>query len=597
MMEDIIEQSVTRHQEKTNILTSSFKFNRSVYECMIYDILKWLKDTDYKPIHELRKEFITNKYKNLQKKYRVFIKKSLLVSVYRMMIQEEKIENHPYVLLILQKKHSRNISGVSIITILTSPYPNGRSFSCKHNCYYCPNEPGQPRSYLKKEPAVARANVNHFDPLLQTEDRLNSLYQNGHHIDKLEFIIEGGTFTEYPYDYIEEFFRTMIYTCNTFKQSPRRQKYSLKKEIEINKHSNYHIIGICVETRPDVLFEDGINWIKRFRHLGITRVQLGVQHTNNTILKRVNRGHTIEQVYKAIHQLKNNGFKVDIHLMPDLPYSSPEEDKNMIYYSLKSPHIQADQIKLYPNQVVPWTVIQEWYKQGKYKPYSETHPEKLKEVLRYALDICPPWVRFPRVMRDIPDDYVQTEHYIPNMRQQLNVTSTMEIRNRECGRHPEYSPDEAQLFVRKYRASYGDEYFISYESVDRKCLFGFLRLRIPDTNVYTQFKTLYNKGLIRELHVYGNVQPVNHKNTMKHSGQHLGFGTKLLKKAEWISFQRNMKGTTIISGIGVVNYYEKRGYSLSDTYMNKDFIITRHQTIFLCILLTLTAFIIQIKLI
>ena len=80
----------------------------------------------------------------------------------------------------LVSKHVRSLSGVLIVTVLTSPYPEYdapgvggkpgkrkvQRFSCKHNCYYCPNEPAhegnnfvpQPRSYLHDEPGVRRAN-------------------------------------------------------------------------------------------------------------------------------------------------------------------------------------------------------------------------------------------------------------------------------------------------------------------------------------------------------------------------------------------------------------------------------------------------------
>ena len=114
---------------------------------------------------------------------------------------------------LIQKSPSRNISGITSVTVLTSPYPNGQKYSCKHDCFYCPNEPAhegnnwvpQPRSYLSKEPAVQRANRNKFDAILQTQDRLNSLLSCGHKCDKLEFIIEGGTFTEYPKPYLKRF--------------------------------------------------------------------------------------------------------------------------------------------------------------------------------------------------------------------------------------------------------------------------------------------------------------------------------------------------------------------------------------------------------
>ena len=75
--------------------------------------------------------------------------------------------------------------------VLTSPYPSvdgkePQPFSCKWNCYYCPDEPGQPRSYLRDEPAVLRANQNKFDAVMQFTERCATLAQNGHPVDKVE---------------------------------------------------------------------------------------------------------------------------------------------------------------------------------------------------------------------------------------------------------------------------------------------------------------------------------------------------------------------------------------------------------------------------
>ena len=151
----------------------------------------------------------------------------------------------------------------------------------------------------------------------------------------------------------------------------------------------------------------------------------------------------------------------------------------------------------------------------------------------------------------------------------------MDIRYREIERHPEYDGDDARLFVRNFRASNGTEYFISFETYDKKAIYGFLRIRIPDTFNKDQIvyhDTLNNKGLIRELHVYGSVQKVNSK-YMTNNVQHTGFGKKLLEKAEQIAFVSGMNGVVIISGIGVREYYEKRGYYLENNYMVKDFMI------------------------
>ena len=151
-----------------------------------------------------------------------------------------------------------------------------------------------------------------------------------------------------------------------------------------------------------------------------------------------------------------------------------------------------------------------------------------------------------------------------------------DIRSREIGRHPKYMLKDAKLFIRKYKASNGTEYFISFESKDNIALFGFCRLRIihQKRNIHSVYdSTLYNMGLIRELHVYGSLVGVNQlMNTNMQAIQHNGIGKKLIHKAEQISFINHFKrGVVVISGIGVRGYYEKQGYFLRDNYMNKRF--------------------------
>lgn len=551
--------------------------NIDIYKKMIYDIEKWIQEN--KNHSSSIKDKFHIYYHTLLHKYRVFCKKNILVHIYRTMVQNNEIKENNILSYLIQKRQVRNMSGVTIITLLTSPYPDGQTFSCKHNCYYCPNEPGQPRSYLKKEPAVARANRNNFDPILQMEDRLKSLLMNGHEIDKLEIIIEGGTYTEYPKKYLERFHRDFIYCVNTYFDKVKRKPYSIEKEIEINATSNIRIIGICIETRPDALFDNGMDtsWIHLFRRWGVTRIQLGVQHTENNILKKVNRGHTIETAEKAIHYLKDNGFKIDIHLMPDLPSSTPEKDREMFEVVFQTERLQPDQVKIYPCEITPWTVIQSWYKKEKYIPYSEKNERDLFDVVKYGMKICPPWIRLPRVIRDIPLNYIEGGNKYPNLRQMLNDeikregSTSLDIRYRECGRHPEYNIEDAEYNVIRYSTRGGSEFFISLESRDKKCIFGFLRLRILFTYNNCEFDCLKHKGLIRELHVYGNVIPVGSIKTKQGQAQHKGVGRTLLRMAEKIAFNEGCHGVAVISGIGVVDYYNKNGYVYNNTYMVKVF--------------------------
>ena len=403
-----------------------------IYSEIILELINWV--TNYNAdISKLKNKFAQylnklgrEKY-NQNKNKNILFKKNVLVNVFRKMIANKTIiytaENKIYLdslKILLQKKPSRGISGITSITILTSPHPGGQSFSCTHNCYYCPNEPAhegnnfqeQPRSYLYDEPAVRRANQHKFLAIDQMRNRMDVLFMNGHEIDKLELILEGGTYTEYPPDYLEEYHRDIYYTANTYFDKPRREPLSIQEEILINKTTQVHIIGICIETRPDAI--DNV-WLRRFREWGVTRIQLGVQHTDNHVLKKINRGHTIEQALTCMQYLKDNCFKIDIHIMPDLPNSTPEMDKAMFDYVYNI--LQPDQMKIYPCEVVPWTVIEKWYKAGKYIPFSE---EDLFKVMKYSMETCPPHIRLARVIRDIPLTYIEAGNPHSNLRQMVD---------------------------------------------------------------------------------------------------------------------------------------------------------------------------------
>lgn len=545
---------------------------------------------------ELNKEMRLSKILN--------VRKSILLNVLNNLLTEDDFEKnlqkHLNLLkLLLRKKPSRNLSGITSITVITAPFPDGQKFSCSHNCYYCPNEPAhkdngwqaQPRSYLFSEPAVLRANQHKFYAIGQMLNRMDTYFSNGHVIDKLEIIVEGGTYTEYPVDYLERYHRDLFYSANIYfelrKAFPNydnsgengldlkfletiRPPLSIAEEIIINKTAKVHIIGICIETRPDAMSDD---WLIRFREWGVTRVQLGMQHVDNKILKKVNRGHTIEQALVAMQYLKDNCFKIDIHIMPDLPGATPEIDKKMFDYVYST--ICPDQMKVYPCEVVPWTIIEKWYKEGKYTPYFDNNPDDLIDVVRYSMEKCPNWVRLPRVIRDIPRGYIQCGNTIANLRQVIEKKLdgegivSMDIRSREIGRHSKYYDQPGGYNNYYYYANGGHDYFMAYESFNLRALFGFIRLRIVEENNMTVFEVLKGRGLVRELHVYGDTTAVSTYD--KRGCQHKGIGSGLLKMAEQKTMEHGLYGIVVISGEGVKGYYEKNGYRDIDTFMVKDF--------------------------
>ena len=557
------------------------KANLSSYKVIVHSLMEC-----YQKFHRVKdfKSRFERKFSSLGRRRDIVVKKVFVVYVYKHMIANGEIENNPDFWHYIQLKSCRNISGVNSFAVLLPPYPVDDTFNgCKHNCYYCPNETKAngadvdvARSYLLKEPAVQRGYRNGWSAINQMNDRMGSLLLQGLEVDKLELIIEGGTYTEYPMDFLRTYHRDLFYAANTFFDKECRPPESLEREIQMNMTGSVRIIGLCIETRPDAIDPD---WIRFFRNSGVTRIQLGVQHTDDQILKKINRGHTFAQSCLAMQILKDNCFKVDIHLMPDLPLASPDLDRRMFDTVFTTDIIAPDQVKIYPCEVTPYTVIEKWHKAGTFTPYTDENPRLLIDVVKHAMTICPPWVRLPRIVRDIPLTYIRGGNRYGNLRQMLqdelnrDNVFVREIRSREIGRNPGYRFERAVYKCRCYRATGGTEYFISLESWDSKALFGFIRLRIPSRKHAPVFQCLRRKGLIRELHVYNWLVCVGNA-AAKGVTQHRGTGKKLLQLAEFVSWAHGLHGTAVITGEGVRQYYHKQGYHDVETYVVKDFSYT-----------------------
>lgn len=85
-------------------------------------------------------------------------------------------------------------------------------------------------------------------------------------------------------------------------------------------------------------------------------------------------------------------------------------------------------------------------------------------------------------------------------------------------------------------------------------------------------EVMSGSALVRELHVYGTMKRVGEEGNQS---QHTGMGKRLLARAEEIAkgdnkYDLKYNKLSIISGVGVREYYRKRGYNLRGTYMVKD---------------------------
>jgi elongator complex protein 3 len=299
-------------------------------------------------------------------------------------------------------------------------------------------------------------------------------------------------------------------------------------------------------------------------------VELGVQAIDDSIYKKVNRGHTVKDVIDATRRLKDADFKVFYHIMLGLPGSNPKKDIQMFKKLFSDERFKPDGLKIYPCQVIKGSGLEILYKKGKYKPYTK---ELLQELIIKLMTFIPNYCRVMRIMREIPPLYLVAGTTRIDLRKDVEAEikkrklKIKEIRFREIGfRYRDKLPKEKinqnlKLKITKYQASKGIEYFL--EIINRNnILFALCRLRI---------RGLYGKqyGAIRELHVYGPSLPIGQKRNNIEVSQHKGLGKKLVKKAEEIAKKHGIKELEVIAGVGVREYFYKQGYKLKGYYVSK----------------------------
>ena len=500
------------------------------------------------------------------------------------------------------KKPVRTISGVTPLTVVLKPR------KCDHGtCVYCPGGDKVPQSYTNKSPAIMRALALSFNPYEQVLNRLGVLKKMNHPTDKIELIILGGTFLQYPVGYQYEFIKKCFDALNGNNSnsldikgkssSITELKEDLEKAKKLNETSEHRCVAMCIENRPD---NCSVLEIRRMLSYGCTRVEIGVQMPDDELYKKTNRGHTVKDVITATKNLKDAGFKIGYHIMPGLPYSNPKKDLEMFRKIFNDSQFRPDQLKIYPCQVVSDSPLAKIHKIINFKPYSE---EETKRLLEKMMRIIPKYCRVMRIMREFPKEKLidglirldlrkDIEEKIREKGQKIN-----EIRMREVGFNQTNLDFDVKVKIVEYNSSNGKEFFLEMVNKDN-ILFGLLRLRIfednklpsqrssidkkaltksDDVNTHDKFrvsedeqcKSTEKVAIVRELHVYGQAVKLGEK--YEKALQHKGIGRFLMREAEKITKENNIKKLLVLSGVGVREYYRKLGYFLKGSYMVKKF--------------------------
>ncbi|OIO88405.1 MAG: tRNA uridine(34) 5-carboxymethylaminomethyl modification radical SAM/GNAT enzyme Elp3 [Anaerolineae bacterium CG2_30_58_95] len=493
-----------------------------------------------------------------------YISKSVLVAAYNQLVESGAWQADPGLLARIRLKPVRTLSGVTTVTVLTKPYP------CPGQCIFCPDEARMPKSYLSDEPGAMRAVEHNFDPYAQVKSRLETLEAVGHPTDKIELLILGGTWSAYRRDYQEWFVRRCFEAMNGPNPSsppfPSREGGTggLGLAHTLNETALHRDVGLAVETRPDEITPNELAW---FRHLGVTKVQMGAQSLDDHILEINERGHTAAETHRAVALLRAAGFKIVLHWMPNLLGATLDSDR--LDFPRLWDGLCPDEIKIYPTQLLENAPLYEYWRRGEYQPYTQ---EELLALIADIKPTIPRYCRVNRVVRDIPSTHVVAGNKRTSLRQDIHAelrrrgTRCNCIRCREV-RGQTVETSALELNDLAYPADGAEEHFLSFVTLEDK-IAGFLRLCLPNADSpSTGLSDLDGAAIIREVHIYGQSLPVGEEGNG--AAQHTGLGTRLLEEAEKIARAHGFQRMAVIAAVGTRRYYLERGFERGKLYLVK----------------------------
>lgn len=537
---------------------------------------------------------------------RGFFSRSQIIAGYRALaIDEGFVLDQEAFARRVQLRPVRTQSGVTPLTVLTKPYP------CPGRCVFCPNDVRMPKSYLADEPGAQRATQNHFDPYLQTWNRLATYRAIGHPVDKVELIVLGGTWSSYPETYQIWFAQRCFDALSDFGEDidgreavalEIRDFAQLEDEARLgynetvsthlrarlggrllgsrehatwealesahrrNETARCRSVGFVVETRPDHVTADET---ARIRRLGCTKVQIGYQSLSDRVLAANQRGHDVQTTRRAMRLLRAAGFKVHAHWMPNLLEATPESDVEDFARLFDDEAFRPDELKIYPCSLIETAELMDHYERGDWRAY--THDELL-DVVVDALARVPRYCRVTRVIRDISSDDIVVGNKLTNFRQIAEAELSrrggrcVDVRAREI-RRDAVDPTELTLRETRYETSIGAECFLEFVTPKDRIV-GFLRLSLPEGAHFAEAPAeLAGSAVIREVHVYGTSLALGRRSDER--AQHRGLGGRLVEEAVRQARAAGYENLAVISAVGTRPWYRRLGFEDGTLYQHR----------------------------
>lgn len=225
---------------------------------------------------------------------------------------------------------------------------------CKHKCYYCDFV-----SFSSKEEIVEKYIKTVIKELKKYLE--NKEFMKNYNVTTI--YIGGGTPSYIDSKYIEE----------------------ILKEIEknlVNNDTKFQDIEVTLEVNPGTINEEKVNLYKEAK---INRISMGLQSTNDQILKQIGRIHTYNEFLDAYSIVKKAGFdNINIDLMIGLPNQTISDVKESLNKIIE---LNPNHISVYSLILEEGTVLDKLIEEGKMELLDEELERSMYWYVKNTLEI------------------------------------------------------------------------------------------------------------------------------------------------------------------------------------------------------------------
>lgn len=195
--------------------------------------------------------------------------------------------------------------------------------------------------------------------------------------------------------------------------------------------SDPRIVGLSIATRPDCLEDDKITLLKKLNRIKPVTIELGLQTSNETTAKYINRGYSLEVFDDCVRRLKAANINIVAHMIVGLPKESVAD------YMATANHIASlgiNGIKIQLLHILRDTRLADDYASGKFDTLT------LSEYVTVVVDIIealPPNMVIHRITGDGPKNLLIAPLWSADKKNVLNSINR-EFRNRNTYQGKEY---------------------------------------------------------------------------------------------------------------------------------------------------------------